>query len=62
MFTNGQWVFAALFFIGFLILMFFSYRGDKRLHKKQYRGSLWVLVGFLVFIAILFFIKSYLKG
>ena len=62
MFTTVQLVFAVLFFIAFVIIMFYSYRGDKKLHKKQYKGSLWVLVGFLVFIAILLFLKGYLKG
>ncbi|KJJ38264.1 hypothetical protein [Aequorivita vladivostokensis] len=62
MFTTGQLVFSVLFFIAFVIIMFYSYRGDKKHHKKQYKGSLWVLVGFLVFIAILLFLKGYLKG
>lgn len=61
MFTTGQLVFAALFFIVFVIIMIYSYRGDKKLHKKYYKGSLWILVGFIVFILFLLFIKSYLK-
>lgn len=61
MFTIGQLVFAALFFVAFVLILAFSYRGDKKLHKKQYKGSLWVLVGFIVFIAFLLFIKAYFK-
>ncbi len=61
MFTTGQLVFAALFFVAFIVIMFLSYRGDKKLHNKQYKGSIWVLVGFLVFIAFLLFIKAYFK-
>lgn len=61
MFTTGQLVFAVLFFIVFVIVMIYSYRGDKKLHKKYYKGSLWILVGFIVFILFLLFVKTYLK-
>ncbi len=61
MFTTGQLLFALLFFIAFIFVMIYSYRGDKKLHKKQYKGSLWILVGFIVFIAFLLAIKTYLK-
>tara|TARA_R110002050_G_scaffold15319_2_gene47213 strand:+ start:886 stop:1074 length:189 start_codon:yes stop_codon:yes gene_type:complete len=61
MFTTGQWVFAAIFFVAFVIVMVFSYRGDKKLHKKYYKGSLWILVGFIVFIALLLLVKILLK-
>ncbi len=61
MFSTGQLVFALLFFIAFVGLLIFSYRGDKKLHKKQYKGSIWILVGFVVFILVLLAIKNYLK-
>lgn len=61
MFTKGQWIFAAFFFIGFVILTAFSYRKDKVLHAKYYKGSKWVLVGFLLFVLLLFAIKFLLK-
>lgn len=61
MFTTGQWVFALCFFIAFVILIIFSYRKDLALHKKYYRGSIWVLVGFLAFIGLLFVIKLILN-
>ncbi|MEH6764430.1 hypothetical protein AEQU3_02313 [Aequorivita antarctica] len=61
MFTTGQLVFAILFFIAFIIIMIYSYRGDKKLHKKYYKGSLWVLVGFIVFVFFLIAIKTYFK-
>ncbi len=61
MFTTGQLIFAILFFAGFVLVMIYSYRGDKKLHKKQYKGSIWVLVGFIVFIAFLLAVKTYLK-
>ena len=62
MFSTGQLVFAILFFIAFVLIMVYSYRGDKKLHKKQYRGSIWILVGFIVFIVFLLAIKTYLKN
>lgn len=61
MFSTGQLVFALLFFIAFVGLLIYSYRGDKKLHKKQYKGSIWILVGFVVFILVLLAIKNYLK-
>lgn len=47
--------------IGFIIAMIFSYKRDKILHQKFYKGSYKVLIGFVLFILILFFIKFYLK-
>lgn len=61
MFSTGQLIFAALFFLTFVIVIIYSYRKDLALHKKYYKGSLFVLVGFIVFILILFAIKAYLK-
>ena len=61
MFSTGQWIFAALFVIGFVFAMIFAYRQDKPLHQKFYKGSSWILVGFLAFIAILFAIKIVFK-
>ncbi|NGZ90006.1 hypothetical protein [Psychroflexus maritimus] len=61
MFTNGQWFFAVFFVIAFSVLIILSYRKDKKLHKKYYKGSLFILLGFLVFIAILFLIKFFIK-
>ena len=57
MFSQGQLVFAILFAVSFIIIIFFSYRKDRSIHLKQYRGSLWVLLGFIIFMAILLFVK-----
>jgi len=62
MFSTNQLIFAVLFFIAFVVVMIFSYRKDKKLHKKYYKGSLWILVGFLVFVGILLLVKILLKG
>jgi len=61
MFTTGQWIFAALFFIGFVIAMYFAYGRDKSLHQKVYKGSYKVLIAFLFFILLLFVIKVAMK-
>ena len=61
MFSEGQWWFAGFFVIAFVILMIFSYRGDKKLHKKHYKGSLKILLGFVGFVVLLFVLKVLLK-
>ncbi|MFD1095178.1 hypothetical protein [Salegentibacter chungangensis] len=60
MFSTGQLIFAALFFVAFVTIIVFSYRKDTRLHKKYYKGSVYVLVGFIAFILLLFLIKTLL--
>lgn len=61
MFSRGQLIFAGLFLISFIIIMTFSYRKDIHLHKKYFRGSIYVLIGFIIFILLLFFIKTRLN-
>lgn len=59
MFSQGQWIFAAIFLIGFIIVTIFMYRRDAFLHAKHYSKSWLILIGFLLFLALLFFIKLY---
>lgn len=61
MFSTGQLIFAGLFVVAFIIIMIFSYRKDIRLHRKYYKGSIYVLIGFIVFILLLFLIKTQLN-
>ena len=61
MFSTGQWIFAAIFLIAFVIVMVFSYRKDFITHQKFYKGSYKVLIAFLLFIFLLFIIKIILK-
>lgn len=61
MFTSGQWIVAIIFVIVFIILMIYSYNKDKKLHIKNYKGVIWVLVGFISFILFLFLIKFLIK-
>lgn len=62
MFSTGQLIFAGIFLVVFIIIMIFSYRKDLKLHKKYYKGTFYVLLGFIAFIIFLFFLKGYLKG
>ncbi len=60
MFSTGQWIFAGCFVVAFVILMIISYRKDLKLHRKYYKGSIFILIGFIVFVGLLFVLKSYL--
>jgi cytochrome bd-type quinol oxidase subunit 1 len=62
MFTQGQMIFAGIFAVVFIIVMIVSYTRDKKIHKKQYKGSLWILIGFLAFIAFLLLVKNLTRG
>lgn len=62
MFSTGQLVFVLFFIVPFIVLMIFSYRKDALLHKREYKGSKWVLLGFIGFVVFLFLIKFVLKG
>lgn len=61
MFSTGQLIFAVCFLIFFTIILVVSYKRDKARHRRHYRGTLKVMVGFLLFLACLFFIKYMLK-
>ncbi len=61
MFSQGQLIFATCFFITFVFIMIFAYRKDLALHKVYYKGNYKVLIGFVVFITLLFVIKVYFK-
>ncbi|SHJ24603.1 hypothetical protein SAMN04488513_103143 [Pseudozobellia thermophila] len=62
MFSTGQIIFALLFAIAFVIVIIVSYKKDKKLHAKNYKGVTWVGLGFALFIAILLLLKYYLKN
>jgi len=61
MFSTGQLIFAVLFAAVFIGVTINSYRKDRTLHKKNYKGVKWVLISFIIFILILFLIKHFLK-
>jgi len=62
MFTTNQLIFAGVSFVAFVIAMFFLYKKDSALHKKHYKGSFWILVGFIVFVGLLLLIKTVMKN
>ncbi|MEY8021283.1 hypothetical protein AB8P51_10650 [Muriicola sp. SD30] len=62
MFSTGQLIFAALFVVFFTVVIVFSYRKDKKLHNKNYKGVKWVGIVFILFIIFLFTIKYLLKN
>ncbi|WGK94458.1 hypothetical protein MG292_10300 [Flavobacterium keumense] len=61
MFSSGQITFGILFFIGFVVTMIIAYRKDAQLHRLFYKGNYKILLGFLVFVCLLFVIKIFLK-
>nr|WP_246516237.1 hypothetical protein [Aequorivita echinoideorum] len=61
MISTGQIVFAILFIIAFVIILIYSYRGDLKLHRKYYKNSVWILVGFIIFLLFLMGLKILFK-
>jgi len=62
MFTSGQLIFACIFALTFILVIFFSYKKDKKVHLKNYKGSFWVLISFVIFLVFLLLIKYLLKN
>jgi len=62
MFSTGQLIFAALFVIVFAVVITFSYKKDKKLHAKNYKGVKWIGIFFIIFIILLFVIKQMLNN
>ena len=61
MFSQGQLIFAGCFFVAFVIAMIFAYRKDSNLHRIFYKGNYKILIGFILFIVMLFIIKIFFK-
>ncbi len=57
MFSTGQLIFGLLFFIAFAIIIGYQYRKDLPLHKKYYKGTVWILIAFIGFIAMIAVVK-----
>tara|TARA_R110002049_G_scaffold282515_2_gene462345 strand:- start:69 stop:254 length:186 start_codon:yes stop_codon:yes gene_type:complete len=57
MFSTGQLIFGILFFIAFVIVVAYQYRKDLRLHKRHYKGTIWILIAFIGFISMIAAIK-----
>ncbi|MDT0650713.1 hypothetical protein [Autumnicola edwardsiae] len=61
MFSTGQLIFAGFFVVAFVAAIIFSYRKDIALHRKYYKGSIFVLFGFIAFIGLLWLLKTLLN-
>jgi cytochrome bd-type quinol oxidase subunit 1 len=61
MFSTGQWVFAGLFLLFFIIVLIRAYGRDRKLHARNYKGVLWVGIVFVIFVLLLFLIKYLLR-
>jgi len=61
MISTGQLIFAICFVIAFITIMVITYRKDRKLHKKHYKGNVWVLIGFIVFVGLLLLAKVLFK-
>lgn len=57
MFTPGRIVFVILFVVAFILALIFSYRKDASWQKIHYKNSFLILVGFILFVALLYLIK-----
>ena len=57
MFSKGQIIFGILFAIAFIVVLVFTYKKDLKLHKKYYKGNLWVLLAFIAFLGMIVAIK-----
>ena len=57
MFSKGQLIFAIGFVIAFTVFIVWSFRKDRKKNPNYFKGSFWVLLGFLVFIALLLLLK-----
>ncbi len=62
MFSKGQLIFAGLFAIVFAVVIILTYKKDKKLHLKNYKGVKWVGLSFIIFVIILFIIRTLLKN
>ena len=62
MFTQGQLVFAVFFLITFLSIIVYSYRKDIRSHKVHYKGSLKILLIFVMSLIGLYLIKYFTQN
>ena len=61
MFSQGQMMFAGFFAIVFITAMIYAYRKDAKLHQIFYKGNFKILIGFALFIVLLFVIKIFFK-
>ena len=61
MFSTGQLIFAAVFFVVFVAVIIYTYRRDIKLHRKYYKGTIYVFIAFILFMILLFILKTQLR-
>jgi hypothetical membrane protein len=61
MFSTGQLIFALFFIFCFTAVIIYSYKKDKQKSRQYFKGSSWVLIGFLVFVFLLVVLKGMVK-
>lgn len=57
MFSFGQLIFGFLFFISFVVIVYFSYKNDKKNNPTYFKGSYKILLGFIIAFGFLVLIK-----
>jgi heme/copper-type cytochrome/quinol oxidase subunit 2 len=57
MFSKGQLIFAIGFVIAFTVFVVWSYQKDQKKNPTYFKGSFWVLIGFIVFVSLLLLLK-----
>lgn len=62
MFTTGRIIFALFFIISFTTMMIFSYKKDAKNNQKHYQNSaIYIAIGIVVTILLLFAAKYLVK-
>lgn len=62
-FTTGRIVFSALFVLAFVLGMIFSYKKDAKNNQKHYKNTaIYVAIGIVTVIGLLFLSKLLIKG
>ena len=59
MFTTGRIVFALLFFLGFVLLMFYAYRKDLKINRTHFPKAWKILLVIALIVSLLFFIVKF---
>jgi hypothetical protein len=51
-----------LFAISFVVAIVMAFKKERAQHQKNFKGVLKLLLGFILFIVLLFVLKTYLKS
>jgi hypothetical protein len=60
-FSKGQFIFAIVFFVAFVLLLIIAYRKDINIHKKYYKGGIWVIVSIIAAIILFYNLARLLR-